>query len=109
MTLTVSLVTLGDPGRLTGGYRYHRRMAELAPDCGAAVRFVSFPERPFPLPTLAGPAVLRQSRSDVLVLDSIAAAFLGPWLPLHRTAPLVGSLHQPPGGVDHGPRNLQLS
>ena len=63
MTLTVSLVTLGDPGRLTGGYRYHRRMAELAPDCGAAVRFVSFPERPFPLPMLAGPAVLRQSQA----------------------------------------------
>ena len=103
MTLTVSLVTLGDPGRLTGGYRYHRRMAELAPDCGAAVRFVSFPERPFPLPTLSGPAVLRQSRSDVLVLDSIAAAFLGPWLPRRPRTPLVGSLHQPPGGVDHGP------
>ena len=103
MTLTVSLVTLGDPGRLTGGYRYHRRMAELAPDCGAAVRFVSFPERPFPLATLAGPAVLRQSRTDVLVLDSIAAAFLGPWLLRRPRTPLVGSLHQPPGGVDHGP------
>jgi glycosyltransferase involved in cell wall biosynthesis len=109
--LTVSLITLGDPGRLTGGYRYHRRMAELAPDCGAAVRFISFPERPFPLPTLAGPAVLRQSRNDVLVLDSIAAAFLGPWLPRHRAAPLVGSLHQPPGGIDHGPlrRGVQAS
>ena len=43
--LTVSLVTLGDPGRLTGGYRYHRRMAELAPSCGAAVEFVSLPDR----------------------------------------------------------------
>jgi glycosyltransferase involved in cell wall biosynthesis len=102
-TLTVSLVTLGDPGRLTGGYRYHRRMAELAPACGATVRFVSFPDRPFPLPTLAGPAVLRQTRADVLVLDSIAAAFLGPWLLRRPPAPLVGSLHQPPGGIDHGP------
>jgi glycosyltransferase involved in cell wall biosynthesis len=102
-TLTVSLVTLGDPGRLTGGYRYHRRMAELAPACGASVRFVSFPDRPFPLPTLAGPAVLRQTRTDVLVLDSIAAAFLGPWLPRRQRPPLVGSLHQPPGGIDHGP------
>jgi glycosyltransferase involved in cell wall biosynthesis len=101
--LTVSLVTLGDPGRLTGGYRYHRRMAELAPACGAAVRFVSFPDRPFPLPTVAGPAVLRQTRADVLVLDSIAAAFLGPWLPRRPRTPLVGSLHQPPGGIDHGP------
>jgi glycosyltransferase involved in cell wall biosynthesis len=108
--LTVSLVTLGDPGRLTGGYRYHRRMAELAPTCGAAVRFVSLPDRPFPLPALAGPAVLRQARADVVVLDSIAAAFLGPWLRRGSGAPLVGSLHQPPGGIDHGPlrRGLQL-
>jgi glycosyltransferase involved in cell wall biosynthesis len=122
--LTVSLVTLGDPGRLTGGYRYHRRMAELAPDCDAAVRFVSVPERPFPLATPAGRAVLRQARAaaDVVVLDSIAAAFLAPWLPRRGPSdrgtpsgssgpprpdpsgpPLVGSLHQPPGGIDHGP------
>ena len=80
--LTVSLVTLGDPGRLTGGYLYHRRMAELAPACGAAFRFVSFPDRRFPLPALSGPAVLRRARADVLVLDSIAAAFLGPGWPV---------------------------
>ena len=66
--LTVSLVTLGDPGRMTGGYRYHRRMAELAPACGATVRFVSFPDRRFPLPALAGRAVLRETRADVVVL-----------------------------------------
>jgi glycosyltransferase involved in cell wall biosynthesis len=106
--LTVSLVTLGDPGRLTGGYRYHRRMAELAPACGASVDFVSFPDRPFPLPALAGPAVLGRARADVVALDSIAAAFLSPWLRDGRV-PVVGSLHQPPGGIDHGPlrRSLQ--
>jgi glycosyltransferase involved in cell wall biosynthesis len=39
-----------------------------------------------------------------VVLDSIAAAFLGPWLMAGRlAAPMVGSLHQPPGGIDHGP------
>jgi hypothetical protein len=43
--LTVSLVTLGDPGRLTGGYRYHRRIAELAPAGGATGRFVCLPDR----------------------------------------------------------------
>jgi glycosyltransferase involved in cell wall biosynthesis len=106
--LTVSLVTLGDPGRLTGGYRYHRRMAELAPSCGAAVDFVSFPDRPFPLPALAGPAVLGRAGADVLVLDSIAAAFLSPWLPRSRYPPVVGSLHQPPGGIDHGPARRAL-
>src|SRR4029453_8599421 len=92
--LTVSLVTLGDPSRLTGGYRYHRRMAELAPACGAEVRFVSFPERPFPLPALAGPAVLRQTRAaDVLALDSIAAAFLAPWLLRRPGPPGAGRRH----------------
>ena len=106
--LTVSLVTLGDPGRLTGGYRYHRRMAELAPSCGASVAFVSFPDRPFPLPALAGRAVLGRARADVVVLDSIAAAFAGPWLRDGRGPPLVGSLHQPPGGIDHGPARRAL-
>ena len=106
--LTVSLVTLGDPGRLTGGYRYHRRMAELAPSCGATVEFVSFPDRPFPLPALAGPAVLGRARGDVLVLDSIAAAFLSPWPARRPGRPIVGSLHQPPGGIDHGPARRAL-
>ena len=119
-TLLVSLVTLGDPERLTGGYLYHRRMAELAPEHGAELRFVPVPDRPFPLPALAGGSVLRRAlqppvavaatppltgrdRADVVVLDSIAAAFLGPWPALRRLpVPLVGSLHQPPGGIDHG-------
>ncbi|MGZ4533787.1 MAG: hypothetical protein ACXVXP_15755, partial [Mycobacteriaceae bacterium] len=52
--LRVALITLGDPGRLTGGYLYHRRMAALAPEFGAAVEFVSVPQRAFPLPALAG-------------------------------------------------------
>src|SRR2546421_293567 len=29
--LVVLLATLGDPGQLTGGYLYHRRLADLAP------------------------------------------------------------------------------
>ena len=39
--LVVSLVTLGSPEQLTGGYLYHRRMAEAAPDHDARVKFVS--------------------------------------------------------------------
>src|SRR5919198_2799902 len=106
-TLVVALVTLGDPGRLTGGYLYHRRMAEMAPRHSARVEFVSFPERPFPLVALEAPLVLRRARrlgARLLLLDSIAAAFLGPWLLVRQPAmPLVGMLHQPPGGIDHGP------
>jgi hypothetical protein len=37
--ITVSLVTLGDPGR----YQDHHRTTELAPACAATVRFVWFP------------------------------------------------------------------
>ena len=105
--MTIALLTLGDPGRLTGGYLYHQRLARLAPRHDSRIAFVSFPDRPFPLAALAAPAVLRRSRAlgaHVLVLDSIAAAFLGPWLAIRRPAlPLVGMLHQPPGGIDHGP------
>ena len=105
--LTIALLTLGDPGRLTGGYLYHQRLARLAPRHGGRIAFVSLPDRPFPLAALAAPGVLRRGRAlgaDVLVLDSIAAAFLGPWLTIRPpTVPLVGMLHQPPGGIDHGP------
>jgi glycosyltransferase involved in cell wall biosynthesis len=105
--LTIALLTLGDPGRLTGGYLYHQRLARLAPRYGSRIEFVSFPDRPFPLAALDAPAVLRRAcdlGAGALVLDSIAAAFLGPWLTLRPpTVPLIGMLHQPPGGIDHGP------
>jgi glycosyltransferase involved in cell wall biosynthesis len=104
--LTVSLVTLGDPGTMTGGYLYHQRIAKLAPTFDARVRFVSFPPWPFPLPAVRAASVLRRvmrQRADILLLDSIAAAFLGPWLTMRTVpVPLVGILHQPPGGIDHG-------
>ena len=104
--LVLPLVTLGDPGRLTGGYLYHRRMADAAPAHEARILFISFPEWPFPLATLRGAAVLRRSEqlgASAVLLDSIAAAFAGPALATRRLAvPVVAVLHQPPGGVDHG-------
>jgi glycosyltransferase involved in cell wall biosynthesis len=104
--LMVSLITLGDPGTLTGGYLYHRRIAALAPRFGARVEFVAVPAAPFPLPVAAGPVVLRRlarQRPDVVLLDSIAAGYLAPWLPARRPrAPLAAMLHQPPGGIDSG-------
>lgn len=103
-TLAISLVTLGDPGRVTGGYLYHRRMAEEAAEHDAEIRFVSVAERRFPLSVASGRKVLVTALcSDVVVIDSIAAAFLAPWLCTSRApVPVVGSLHQPPGGIDHG-------
>jgi glycosyltransferase involved in cell wall biosynthesis len=102
------LVTLGDPGRLTGGYLYHRRLAELAPRHGFRLEFASFPDRPFPLAILDAPRLLSQLESrapDVVVLDSIAAGFMAF---RHPTPPMLGMLHQPPGGIDHGPVRTRL-
>jgi glycosyltransferase involved in cell wall biosynthesis len=109
--LSVSLITLGDPDQLTGGYLYHSRMAKAASAHDARLRFVSFPALPFPLPAACAGVVLGRacSPADVVVLDSIAAAFLAPLLVLRRPAvPLVAILHQPPGGIDHSPPRTQV-
>jgi glycosyltransferase involved in cell wall biosynthesis len=108
--LAVSLVTLGSPEQLTGGYLYHRRMAELAPRHGAHVDLIAVPALPFPLPAArAGRVLGRAAQADVLVVDSIAAAFVAPWHLFRRpptasrpSRPLAAILHQPPGGIDHG-------
>jgi glycosyltransferase involved in cell wall biosynthesis len=103
MTRTrVTLLTVGDPHRVTGGYLFHRRLAERAPRHGAAVTFVSIPDLPLPWAIATGPVWLRapaMRTADVLVLDSLAAGAAAPWLG-HVAAPVVGMLHQPLGGMD---------
>ena len=94
--LVVSLVTLGSPEQLTGGYLYHRRMADAAPGFGAKVEFTS--ARPMRNP-LGGVG------ADVVLVDSIAAARAAPWAGARARRPrrpLAAVLHQPPGGIDHG-------
>ena len=82
-------------------------MAEAAAEHGARIVFLSFPDVRFPLPALRGAAILRRARergANAVLLDSIAAALLAPALVARPLAvPLVGVLHQPPGGIDHGP------
>jgi glycosyltransferase involved in cell wall biosynthesis len=91
--LVVSLLTLGDPQQLTGGYLYHRRMAEHAPDHDARIDFVSVSIRRNPLTSRRG--------ADVVLIDSIAAARVAPWVWRRSPgAPLAAVLHQPPGGID---------
>jgi glycosyltransferase involved in cell wall biosynthesis len=103
MTRTrVALLTVGDPHRVTGGYLFHRRLADRAPNHGVDLRFVSIPDLSLPWAMAAGPAWLlapATRSADVLVLDSIAASAAAPWLGRIR-APIVGMLHQPPGGID---------
>lgn len=108
---------------MTGGYLYHRRVADRAAANDAELDFVSVPQRSFPASVAAGRNVLAdlaKRNPDAILLDSIAAAYLGPWLrrttgggadgghAARRTGvrprglpPIVGMLHQPPGGIDH--------
>lgn len=103
---------MGDPQTLTGGYLYHRRLAQLAPAHSARIDFISFPDWPFPSPAFVGRRVLRRSvglGARVLVLDSIAAAYAASWLGrASPELPVVAMIHQPPGGIDHGPLRTKL-
>jgi glycosyltransferase involved in cell wall biosynthesis len=101
--LRLALVTLGDPERRTGGYRYHRMMAAAAADHGAELRFGSLPSLPWPIPALPAARTLREAAqgSDAILLDSIAAAFVAPWIARVR-APVIAVVHQPPGGLNQG-------
>jgi glycosyltransferase involved in cell wall biosynthesis len=96
------LVTLGDPQTLSGGYLFHLRLAELAPERDFELSFFSFLDRAFPLPIASGAAMVKIAASaDVVVVDSIAAWCAGPWLG-RVSEPIVGMLHQLPGGTDGG-------
>jgi glycosyltransferase involved in cell wall biosynthesis len=96
--LTISLVTLGSPDQLTGGYLYHRRMAAWAPAHDARLEFVSVPNWPLALAAATAGRRLRQARqADVTVIDSIAACFLVPW---RLPRPAAAIVHQSPGGID---------
>lgn len=100
--LRVSLITLGDPEQLTGGYLYHRRVAAAAAHHDATVRFESCPDAVFPLAVVTAQRAWQRANrdTDVVVVDSIAAALVAPWS-RRPAAPLVGMLHQVPGGIDH--------
>ena len=102
--LVVSLLTLGSPEQLTGGYLYHWRMAELAGGHDARIDFVPLPSSRSPFAAAPQP--------DVILVDSIAAARVAPRVWVRAPSPpLAAILHQPPGGIDHGAvrRRVQAS
>ncbi len=105
MTRTqLALLTLGDPARVTGGYLFHRRLADRASRHGMAITFVSVPDLPLAWAMVTGPSWLRHralTRADAVILDSIAAAPAAPWLG-GLPVPILGMLHQPIGGMDTG-------
>ena len=109
MTKTIVLITQGDPGKLTGGFLYHQKLAELFPEFGCKLEFLSFPEWRFPLPFAALPLVLRewrQARPDATLVDSLIACYFSPLALL--SSPFVGIVHQSPGGIDHTPLRTSI-
>lgn len=117
--LRIALLTLGDPATMTGGYLYHRRVADRAAANDARLDFVSVPEKSFGASVAAGRGLLAELAErdpDAILLDSIAAAYVGPWLRraggpgrgARGLPPIVGMLHQPPGGIDHAGLRKQV-
>ena len=101
--LRLSLVTVGDPNQLTGGYRYQHMMVRAASEHGAEIHVSSIPTVPWPIGIAPSARTLHSAsdQADAILLDSIAAALAAPWIGRART-PVVAIVHQAPGGVDHG-------
>ena len=107
MTVRLRLLTAGDPEAMTGGHLYQRRMAEAAPAHGFEVRFAALRPAPAAVQLLSTRGLLRSAAGHgfaALLLDSIAAAWAAPWLRGRGTeVPVIGVVHQPPGGLEAGP------
>lgn len=93
--LDVALLTRGSPEQLTGGHLYHRRMADRAADHDAQLSVVDLGG----VPPWRNPLV---ATADVVLVDSLVAARVVPWVLARRRRPLAAIVHQQPGGVDHG-------
>ncbi|HEU4842366.1 MAG TPA: glycosyltransferase family 4 protein [Ilumatobacteraceae bacterium] len=95
--LHIALLTRGSPQAISGGFLYHRRLADRAPAHGAVISFGQESWRWSP-----------RRLDDVVVVDSIAAWRMLPavvrW---RRRVPFVAIVHQRPGGTD-GPRLWRL-
>ncbi|MBA2366556.1 MAG: glycosyltransferase family 4 protein [Actinobacteria bacterium] len=104
MSMRAILITLGDPQTVTGGYLYHRRMAEAADRHNFAFEFASVPEGPLTSSVTAAHRLLRTAEKErvVVVCDSLVAAFLRASPPPRRSAAVVAMIHQPPGGMEPG-------
>jgi glycosyltransferase involved in cell wall biosynthesis len=98
--MRVAFVTVGDTGRLTGGYLYNARVLtslrergvvveEIVP-CGASRR-----EQEMAAPGLG--SVLDPRRFDVIVVDALARIVCAPWMDSWREErPLVAMVHELP-------------
>lgn len=96
--IDASFAVPGDLDTPTGGYAYARKLLELLPGHGVAVRHVALPGS-FPHPTQADLAEtsrrLRDASGRVLLIDGLAYGALPPELIGEVARPIVALVHHP--------------
>ncbi len=98
--MRVAFVTVGDTGRLTGGYLYHARVLAALRERGVTVEEIvpcgaSPEEQEVAAPRLG--LVLSSQRFDVIVVDALARILCAPWLDGWREErPVVAMVHELP-------------
>jgi glycosyltransferase involved in cell wall biosynthesis len=98
--MRVAFLTVGDPGRLTGGYLYHREVFARLRAAGVAVDEIVAAGAPLEEQLAAAPAFAARfdpGPFDVIVVDALARAVCAPGLDRWRRArPLVAMVHELP-------------
>jgi glycosyltransferase involved in cell wall biosynthesis len=96
----IAFVTVGDTGRLTGGYLYNARVLKALRKRGVAVEEIvpcgaSPVEQEMAAPKLG--SELNSRRFDVMVVDALARIVCAPWLDRWRQErPVVAMVHELP-------------
>ena len=114
--MRVAFVTVGDTGRLTGGYLYHARVLAGLRAAGIEVEEivaseVSPAKQEAAIPELG--SRLDPRRFDVVVVDALARIVCAPWLDRWREVrPVVAMVHELPSvatatGYDTGKRRFE--
>jgi glycosyltransferase involved in cell wall biosynthesis len=99
--MRVAFVTVGDTGRLTGGYIYNARVLAALREKGVTVEEIvpcgaSPEEQGLAAPKLG--LVLNPRHFDVIVVDALARIVCAPWLDIWREErPVVAMVHELPG------------
>lgn len=99
--MRVVLVTVGDPERRTGGYRYQARLLAGLAARGVEVRQVVAGPADSQAPAAAIPMV-DVGAADVVVVDALARIACGPWIARWHAAgrPVVALVHELPSAAD---------
>lgn len=99
-------MTVGDPGRLTGGYLYHREVFARLKAAGVGVDEIVASGGGLEQQLAAAPRLGRSFEPeghDAIVVDALARAVCGPWLDQWRTRrPLVAMVHELPSVAGPG-------